>query len=136
MKVEGGCHCGAVTYEAEIDPEKVGICHCTDCQTGSGSAYRTNVPTLKNTFRLVSGEPKIYIKTAESGNKRAHGFCPNCGTPLFATNEVNREIYGLRVGSIKQRSQLRPRVQGWYRSAQSWAQDISALPKHEKQRPA
>ena len=136
MKVEGGCHCGYITYEAEIDPEKVGICHCTDCQTGSGSAYRTNVPSLKNTFRLLSGEPKIYIKTAESGNRRAHGFCPNCGTPLFATNEVNREIYGLRVGAIKQRAQLRPRVQGWTRSAQSWAQDISALPKYEKQRPA
>ena len=136
MKVAGGCHCGYVTYEAEIDPEKVGICHCTDCQTGSGSAYRTNAPTLKNTFRLLSGEPRIYIKTAESGNKRAHGFCPNCGTPLFATTETNRAIYGLRVGSIKQRAQLRPRVQGWYRSAQPWAQDISGLPKHEKQRPA
>lgn len=136
MKVEGGCHCGYITYEAEIDPEKVGICHCSDCQTISGSAYRTNVPTLKNTFRLISGEPKLYIKTAESGNRRAQGFCPNCGTSLFATNEVNREVYGLRVGSIKQRAQLRPRMQGWYRSAHPWTQDISALPKHEKQRPA
>ena len=43
MKVDGGCHCVYIKYEAEIDPEKVSICHCTDCQTGSGSAYRTNV---------------------------------------------------------------------------------------------
>ncbi|MEJ0023213.1 MAG: GFA family protein, partial [Alphaproteobacteria bacterium] len=29
-----------MTYEAEIDPAMVGICHCTDCQMMSGSAYR------------------------------------------------------------------------------------------------
>ena len=83
MKVNGGCHCGQITYEAEIDPEKVGICHCTDCQTGSGSGFRTNVQTLKGTFKLLSGEPRIYMKTAESGNKRAQGFCANWHAALL-----------------------------------------------------
>ncbi|MGH8636165.1 MAG: GFA family protein, partial [Burkholderiales bacterium] len=105
-------------------------------QTGSGSGYRTNVQTERNTFKLLTGEPRIYIKTAESGNKRAQGFCADCGTPLFSTTETNREVYGLRVGSIRQRSELRPRSQGWYRSAQPWTQDISELPQHPKQRPA
>ena len=136
MKIEGGCHCGYITYEAVIDPEKVSICHCTDCQTGSGSAYRTNVQTERNSFKLLTGGPKIYVKTAESGNKRAQGFCPECGTPLFSTTVTDRQVYGLRVGSIRQRSQLRPRVQGWCRSAQPWAMDISALPQYPKQRPA
>lgn len=36
MKIDGGCHCGAITYEAEIDPNSVAVCHCTDCQTLSG----------------------------------------------------------------------------------------------------
>ncbi len=40
MKITGECHCGAVAYEAEIDPVKVGICHCADCQALSASAYR------------------------------------------------------------------------------------------------
>ena len=136
MKIDGGCHCGSITYEAEINPERVSICHCTDCQTGSGSAYRTNVPCEKNTFRLLSGEPRIYMKTAESGNKRAQGVCADCGTPLFSTTAANREIYVLRVGSIRQRTDLRPCSQGWCRSAQPWAMDIGALPRFEKQRPA
>lgn len=135
MKIDGGCHCGKITYEAEIDPEKVGICHCTDCQTISGTAYRTNVPTEKNTFRLLTGEPRLYVKTADSGNRRVHGFCADCGTPLFSTGEADRESYGLRIGSIRQRSQLRPRSQGWCRSAQPWAMDISALPQYPRQRP-
>jgi hypothetical protein len=37
------CHCGYIIYEAEIDPEKLMIRHCSDCQTLSGSAFRTVV---------------------------------------------------------------------------------------------
>ena len=105
-------------------------------QSGSGSAYRTNVPSGRNTFKLLSGEPRVYMKTAESGNKRAQGFCADCGTPLFSSTETNREVYVLRVGSIRQRSELRPRSQGWCRSAQPWSTDIGALPQYPKQRPA
>lgn len=81
MKIDGGCHCGHVAYEAEIDPAKVVICHCTDCQTLSGSAFRTVVPTTLGTFRLLSGTLRAYVKTGESGNKRQQTFCPNCGSP-------------------------------------------------------
>jgi hypothetical protein len=60
----GCCHCGYVTYEAEIDPEKVMICHCTDCQTLSGSAFRTVALTREGTFKVLSGELKIYVPPA------------------------------------------------------------------------
>jgi len=66
MQIDGGCHCGNITYSAEVDLEKVGICHCTDCQTLSGSAFRVSVSAAKDAFHL-NGELKIYIKTAESG---------------------------------------------------------------------
>ncbi|HEY2210468.1 MAG TPA: GFA family protein, partial [Bradyrhizobium sp.] len=32
MNIDGQCHCGLVTYQADIDPGQVSICHCTDCQ--------------------------------------------------------------------------------------------------------
>ncbi len=73
MKIDGGCHCGNITYSAEIDPENVGICHCTDCQTLTGTAFRTSARANKDAFHL-NGEPKIYVKTAESGAKRARRF--------------------------------------------------------------
>jgi hypothetical protein len=43
MKIDGACHCGCVRYEAEVNLEQVAICHCTDCQIISGSAFRTVV---------------------------------------------------------------------------------------------
>ena len=76
MKVTGGCHCGHILYEAEVDPATVRVCHCTDCQKLTGTAFRTNIASLPGTFKLKSGAPKIYIKTAESGNRRAHGLAP------------------------------------------------------------
>jgi hypothetical protein len=79
MKIDGACHCGAITYEAEIDPNKVGICHCTDCQALSASAFRTFVMVPEETFRILSGEPKVYVKTGESGQKRAQAFCAEWG---------------------------------------------------------
>ena len=70
MKIDGSCHCGYIKIEGEADPEKVTICHCTDCQTGTGSAFRVSVPVPGTAFRMT-GQPTSYIKTtAESGNQR------------------------------------------------------------------
>ncbi|MBL8893898.1 MAG: GFA family protein [Rhizobiales bacterium] len=134
MKVDGECHCGRIAFEAEIDPEKVEICHCADCQTLSGSAFRVVVPTPEEKFQLLRGTPATYERVADSGNKRLQAFCPDCGTPLYSTSvgTASRSIT-LRVGAIKQRDQLPPTIQYWVRSAQDWVMDIGKLPKVERQ---
>ena len=133
MKIDGGCHCGNITFVAEIDPEKVRICHCTDCQNISGSAYRVIVPAARDAFDLRGGKPKVYVKTAESGSKRAQGFCPECSTPVYSAAAENPQEFGLRIGTIRQRAELRPTKQIWCRSALAWAMDIRALPQVAKQ---
>lgn len=134
MKVDGQCHCGAIVYEAEIDEEKVVICHCTDCQVLSGTAFRHVVFTVENGLTFTRGAPRIYIKTAASGNKREQGFCADCGTPLFATSVGDGpKIYGLRGGSLRQIAALKPRRQVWAQSAHSWTQDIGSLPSIQQQ---
>jgi len=134
MKVTGGCHCGNIAYEAEVDPATVRVCHCTDCQKLTGTAFRAGIASLPGTFRLTRGFPKIYIKTAESGNRRAHGFCPECGTPIYSTSpEPNPPSYGLRVGGIDQRAQFAPPArQIWCRSALPWSMDLRAVRQAER----
>jgi hypothetical protein len=132
MHIDGGCHCGFITYEAEVDPDKVSICHCTDCQTLTGSVYRVTVPAPKDGFKLLTGRPKIYVKTAESGVRRAHGFCPECGTPIYATAVTDPQVYGVRVGTAGQRAQLSPKRQTWCDSALEWAINITPLPQSPK----
>jgi hypothetical protein len=134
MKIDGGCHCGAIAYEAEIDPAQVEICHCTDCQTLSGSAFRTVVPAPEEKFRLLKGAPKIYVKTAESGAKRAQAFCAECGAQIYATSVgAGPKTYNLRLGTARQRALLKPQLQYWSRSALPWIGEIAAIPRVEKQ---
>ena len=134
MKIDGGCHCGYITYEAEVDPGKVVICHCTDCQTLSGSAFRTAAPTAEGTFNLLAGELKIYVKTAESGNRRAQAFCPECGTPIYASAVgEGPKVHNIRVGTVRQRAALVPKLQIWTRSEQPWIGDLASIGKVEKQ---
>jgi hypothetical protein len=134
MKVDGGCHCGFITIEAEVDPGKVTICNCTDCQSGTGSAFRISVPTPGSTFKMT-GQPTLYEKVAESGNRRAQAFCPKCGSPIYSTTPGDgpKESYMLRVGILRQRDQLPPKQQIWARSAQPWVNGLGGLPKSETQ---
>jgi len=39
MKIEGGCLCGKVRYSADAEPTFVGVCHCKNCQKGTGTAF-------------------------------------------------------------------------------------------------
>lgn len=134
MEISGRCHCGQISYRAVIDPQRVVICHCTDCQSLSGSAFRTVVFTEDDAFELLSGTVKTYIKTAESGNPREQGFCPECGSAIYATAPGDGpKAYGLRVGTITQRAELPPRKQVWHHSALPWIEDIGKLPAVERQ---
>jgi hypothetical protein len=134
MMIDGRCHCGFITYQADIDPDQVMICHCTDCQMLSGSAFRTVVLTRVGGFELLSGDPKTYVKTAESGARRVQTFCPECGSPIYATSEGDGpKVYSIRVGTITQRRELVPRAQIWCRSAQPWAADIKIPVRTETQ---
>jgi hypothetical protein len=132
MKVDGRCHCGQIRYEAQIDPGTVSVCHCTDCQTLSGTAYRVSVPAAAAKLAFLSGTPKIYVKTAESGNRRAQGFCADCGTPLYSADAQDPQVYFLRVGTLSQRAALQPTRQIWCQSALPWASDIRNLAPSER----
>ena len=134
MKVTGRCHCGQIRFRAEVDPDLVEICHCTDCQTLSGSAYRTIAPAIEGSFELLSGELKRYAKPADDGSIRIQTFCPECGTPILsAPADGDSGYFGIRVGAIEQRDRLVPKNQFWVRSALGWTQDLTGIPVTEKE---
>ncbi|ANK80205.1 MAG: hypothetical protein TEF_04950 [Rhizobiales bacterium NRL2] len=133
MKIDGGCLCGHIAYEAEIDSEKVGVCHCTDCQINSGTAFRVAVMVPRENLRILSGEMKVYVKIAESGNRRALSFCPECGTSIHGGNVDGTGPVSLRIGTARQRAELPPQTQIWCRSALPWVDDLGAVRKIEMQ---
>ena len=113
MRIDGSCHCGRITFEAEADPEKAGICHCNDCQALSGSAFTTFLPVPKEAFEL-RGEPKVYVK-------------------LYATSEKDPQVFNIRTGTVRQRAQLPPKSQLWCRSAMPWVTELDQVRQYPKQ---
>jgi len=133
MKFQGACACGRIAVEGEADPENTQICHCTDCQTGTGSAFRVSVRVPGETFKMT-GRPTTYLKTtADSGNPRLQAFCPTCGTPIYSTTpgEDQQAVYNVRVGILRQRAELVPHRQNWFRSARAWVTELGAIPTNE-----
>lgn len=134
MKVQGRCHCGKISYEAEVDPTSVQICHCLDCQTLTGSAFRVTIPASPEAFHLLRGEPRIYLKVADSGSRRRHAFCGDCGTPVFRLPADNSPDYSLRVGGLDQRATLGPpKRQIWTKRRLHWVAAIGDVPEVDLQ---
>jgi hypothetical protein len=108
------------------------VCHCTDCQVLSGAPLRAIAVSPIDKFHL-SGTPKSYVKVAESGNRRAQVFCPECGTPLYATAPENPTAVVIRLGCVAERSRLAPAAQVWQHSALPWLPQLSAVPGSPEQ---
>ena len=132
MKIDGACHCGQISFTADIDPRRVTICHCTDCQVFSSSAFRMSITAPVENVS-IKGTPKRYIKTADSGALRAQLFCPNCGTPVFTMAPEGATSITIRMGCVNQRAQLTPVAQIWQRSSMPWLSHLEDIPGSPEQ---
>ena len=128
MKVEGSCHCGAITFEAEVTPGTISVCHCTDCQMLTGAAFRANIRAAAEGFRLLTGTPREYVKVAASGTRRVQAFCGTCGASVYACDAENPTTYNLRVGTLRQRDDLgRPAREIWTHSRLNWVEHLDGV---------
>jgi hypothetical protein len=127
MRIRGGCHCGAIGYEAEVEPGTVAICHCSDCQAFAGGPYRAMIRPEPASFRMT-GTPAHYTKTADSGRQRVQGFCGTCASQIYAMDPDGGNL-SLRIGVIAERHALgAPVRQVWCDSALEWAFDLTGVP--------
>lgn len=100
----------------------------------SGAPFRVSVHAPAPTFRLLTGSPKIYVKTGDSGGRRRNSFCGNCGSPIAACADADDPpTYSLRVGCLAQKHALPPKRRIWCKSALPWALNVGAVPGIEHQ---
>ncbi|MBT8138158.1 MAG: GFA family protein [Gammaproteobacteria bacterium] len=82
LKHKGGCHCGAIRYEAEGESITHALCHCVDCRRQSGAPMVGWTMYPESAVKITKGSPNEY-KSSEHGRRQ---FCSNCGTGLFYSN--------------------------------------------------
>ena len=125
MNISGNCFCGAIAYEAELDPSRVAICHCRDCQITGGSAFRVSGIVEPASFRFTKGTPRYFDKVADSGAVRRMAFCDQCGTHICSEPPDLTEpgvFVSLRVATAKEFDQLKPVAEVYCVSRVHWLQ--------------
>ena len=129
QKLSGGCACGAIRYECNVDPAIMLNCHCRDCQRASGSAYAAIVAVPKAAVQ-IRGEPRYHGIVGEAGKLVERGFCPTCGSQV--TMKLGRlpDLLGLQAASLDDPSVYRPAMDAFVSSAQPWDHMDSSIQKH------
>lgn len=127
----GHCLCGAVSYQIQGEPVASRVCWCRDCQRISSNGT-VNAIFPSEAFQ-ISGEPREYTRTAESGNQVRRRFCAQCGSHLFADSTGRPGLTVVRLGTMDDPSAVRPSVNIWASSAPAWACLDDQLQRVDKQ---
>ena len=128
----GGCHCGAIRYEAEGEPLHHALCHCTDCRRHAGAPMVGWAMFRSEQVRVTKGEAKAY---ASSEHGRRH-FCADCGTGLYYTNaEMLPGITDIQSGTLDDPAAIPAQVHIQTADRIGWMESAHALPQFERYPP-
>ncbi len=95
MKTQGGCLCGAVSFEVEGPLRPVIACHCTQCRKTSG--HHVAATAAPKSAVSIQGEDRIAWFSASPDARRA--FCATCGSHLF-WDRLDSESLSIFAGSL------------------------------------
>ncbi|MBS1239508.1 MAG: aldehyde-activating protein [Proteobacteria bacterium] len=120
MAVTGGCRCGAVRYriEAQAMPATY-ACHCTRCQTSSGSAFALQMPVKLDRLAVEGEVLSVELPTA-SGAVSDIRHCPACLTRLYGVSSAVPGIAIMRAGTLDDSASLVPGLHVFTSTKQPW----------------
>ena len=118
-KYEGACYCGSLRYAVTGDPLNTAICHCKSCQRQTGSAFTVMIAVPRGSL-LMDGSVATYEIAGDNGAVSRRYFCAKCGSPIAIDPATIPAVTFLSVGSLDDTRWVKPEVQLWCDSAQSW----------------
>src|SRR5262249_36822776 len=114
MKVPftGGCACGAIRYECNVEPIIIGKCHCRDCQHLSGGPFVPFLIVPAKAFRFTEGKLTYHFTTSLAGGEHKRGFCGKCGSRISGAEKHNEPsgVIGILAGSSIDPTWFRPQM--------------------------
>lgn len=119
--LEGGCACSGVRYRLTSPPLFVHCCHCTSCQTETGSAFAINALIETDRVETLRGAPVSVPTPSESGRGQQIWRCPACRIALWSNYAgAGARIRFVRVGSLDAPARLPPDIHIYTRSKLPW----------------
>lgn len=128
----GGCMCGATRYLITGAPIVSYACHCTSCQTRTGSAFGLATIVMSDVIQLTGSTTQKWRRT---NNDAAYVWerCTICGTNLFSTIEAAPEITAIWSGTLDDASWIKPKAHIWTKSALNWTKFDESTAIYEEQ---
>lgn len=102
MKVEGGCHCKSVRFEAVV-PRAVEILDC-NCSICTMTGFR-HLIVPHGDFRLLSGGDGLGRYRFGTGAAE-HLFCATCGVKSFYQPRSHPEAWSVNLNALDDTSGL------------------------------
>ena len=118
MTQTGGCQCGHVRYRIEGEPIELVVCHCTECQRQSGSAFGLSLALRADQFHLEAGTLKSFTVECDSGRNKTCTFCPDYGTRIY--HQTRPSGMSIKAGTLDDTSKLEPVAHYWTKRKQPW----------------
>jgi hypothetical protein len=121
-----------VTYSVDAHPVWQGVCHCSNCQRQTATAFSVIVGVPMKAL-TVEGSTLSSFKTPSEGYQSTteRRFCSACGSPIFSTIESMPDLAFLKAGTLDDPSWLEPAVEIWTRSAQPWVPHFEDAPRFD-----
>ena len=138
LPLRGGCSCGAVRYEIDAVPQAFYLCHCTECQRHTSSAFGMSL-RCDPAKVTITGEMKTISRLSESGTRRFGDFCPECGVRIQHRSENDPGRLNIKAGTLDDTSWLVPAGHIWISSKQPYVvigEDELAYPRQPEDKSA
>jgi hypothetical protein len=116
---DGGCQCGEVRYRITGAPVWLTVCHCNECKRQSGGAFGMSLRMRGADVTVVSGEPKRWTRSSDSGRLVICAFCGICGTRVWHEPAGSGFLH-IKPGTLDEPSQLAPRFEAWTKRKAPW----------------
>jgi hypothetical protein len=131
----GRCVCGAIEYRLMAEPLTLYVCHCTDCQALTSSAFRLSMPVLRDSVEVMKGHPEAFQYVPAGAAPKRGSLCAACSTWLWGEPDRLPQVLVLRPSTLEDRSWLDPVAHIWVRSAQPWVRIPDGVLVFERQPP-
>ena len=129
MGRSGGCHCGAIRYDVDGEPQHVALCHCSDCRRSAGAPMVSWAAFTEDALTVTQGQ----TITFNSSGAAMRSFCGTCGTGLFYRNaDMLPGIVDIQSVTLDDPEALPPEAHIQVAERLHWMDDLYSLTRFER----
>ena len=127
--INGSCHCGRVTWQAELPQTIILNCHCNMCRQLSGADYSSWVVVPTEKYQVTEGAD--LIKQYQATPKFSKSFCSLCGSTVSCVNndKFPDHTYVAR-GNILDQFEFPADIQVYTADKASWSKLNEDIPNY------